>query len=119
MVCRSGALAMGIGAILICGIVRQTTATEPGKGRTMEISVSVDRGRDVGQSFGSLFEVPTADGACVLGAGFADVYNTNARIDRHAIQFFVRPTDGSRQFAIEPMPRPSTVAGTYLYDYDG
>ena len=53
------------------------------------ISVTIDRGRDVGQSFGSLFEATSSDGSLVLGAGFQNAYNTLYQADRHALQFFI------------------------------
>ena len=83
------------------------------------IRVTVDRGKDHGQSFGSLFEVKTKDGSMVLGAGFQNLYNTRYRADRHAIQFFLRPTDGQRSFVTETLPRPSDLCGSYLYGRDG
>lgn len=78
----------------------------------------VDRGDDLGQSFGSIFEVTSEDGAVVIGAGFQNVYNTRNRADRHALQFFVRPTDGQREFTVQPLPRPNNLCGTYLYSQD-
>ena len=85
----------------------------------MRFSVHVDRGQDEGQNFGSLFEVPTADGTVVIGAGFQGVYNTCHRADHHVVQLFVRPTNGIRNLSAEPLPRPTEIAGTYLFDFDG
>ncbi|HUE86478.1 MAG TPA: hypothetical protein VMO26_10410 [Vicinamibacterales bacterium] len=82
--------------------------------RETKFSITIDRGADVGQSFGSLFEVASEDGSLVIGAGFQNVYNTRLRADRHAVQFFVRPTDGEREFRVEPLPRPNDLCGTYL-----
>jgi hypothetical protein len=81
-------------------------------------TVTVDRGADVGQGFGSLFEVASEDGALVIGAGFQDLYNTQLRGDRHALQFFVRPVDGERSFRVEELPRPNGLCGTYLSGRD-
>ncbi|GIS58962.1 MAG: hypothetical protein CM1200mP2_11870 [Planctomycetaceae bacterium] len=39
---------------------------------------TVDRGRDRGQPFGSLFEARDAKGRLVAGAGFEEVYNTGS-----------------------------------------
>ncbi len=80
--------------------------------------VVVDRTADVGQNFGSLFEVVSEDGSLVIGAGFQNLYNTRNRADRHALQYFVRPTDGQRTFVVEPLPRPNDRCGTYLYSRD-
>jgi len=84
-----------------------------------EIIVRFDRGKDLGQNFGSLFEVGTEDGAFVVGAGFSGLYNTYHRDDRHAIHFYVRPTEESRPLQTKTLPRPSDLAGTYLYKFDG
>lgn len=83
------------------------------------ISVEVDRGDDVGQNFGSLFEVETADGEYVIGAGFSGLYNTYHRNDRHMVHFYVRPTGMSRVLESETLPRPGKLAGTYLFNFDG
>ena len=87
-------------------------------GTSHRITVTVDRGRDVGQNFGSLFEVTSNDGAVVIGAGFQNLYNTRYRADRHALQFFVRPTSGKRAHRTEKLPRPNELCGTYLYGRD-
>ncbi|MBM3997107.1 MAG: hypothetical protein FJ303_23595 [Planctomycetes bacterium] len=86
--------------------------------RVINISVTIDRGRDLGQNFGSLFEALSDDGKLVVGAGFQGLYNTQFRADRHAIQFYVRPTDGKRAFTLERLPRPNNLCGTYLYSRD-
>ena len=86
---------------------------------SMRISVTIDRGRDLGQSFGSLFEATSDDGSIVFGAGFQNAYNTRYRADRHAIQFFVRPASGKRELTAEELPRPNDLCGAYLYGRDG
>jgi len=86
---------------------------------TTKITVTIDRGRDIGQSFGSLFEATSDDGALVLGAGFQNGYNTRYRADRHAVQFFVRPAGGERTFTTETLPRPNDLCGAYFYGRDG
>jgi hypothetical protein len=91
------------------------SAEEP---RGVTFAVTVDRGADVGQGFGSLFEAASEDGTLVVGAGFQDGYNTQFRGDRHALQFFVRPTDGQRSFRVEELPRPNDLCGTYLSGRD-
>jgi hypothetical protein len=85
----------------------------------MSFTVQADLGDDIGQSFGSLFEVLTTDGKFVIGAGFCDVYNTHFRSDRRVVQFFVRPTDGERPFTLEKLPKPTDGAGTYMFDLGG
>ena len=86
--------------------------------RTTTFQITVDRGPDRGQNFGSLFEVTSEDGALTIGAGFQNLYNTRNRADRHALQFFVRPTDGKRTFQVEQLPRPNNLCGTYLFSRD-
>jgi hypothetical protein len=92
-------------------------AQSPPQGET-KFRIVLDRGADVGQCFGSLFEVTSADGSTVIGAGFPNVYNTQNRADRHQLQFFVRPTSGERTFQVQSLGRPNTLCGTYLYGRD-
>jgi len=89
-------------------------------GATTRFVVTVDRGEDVGQCFGSLFEAENVDGSLTVGAGFQNAYNTRYRADRHAVQFFMRPTTGSRGIDVEELPRPTDdLTGAYLYGRDG
>jgi hypothetical protein len=83
------------------------------------IVVDFDRGEDIGQNFGSLFEARTEDGAFVIGAGFSGAYNTNYRHDRHTVHFYVRPTGESPTLSATALPRPGELAGNYLYNFDG
>ncbi len=85
----------------------------------VEMRVVVDRGRDVGQNFGSLFEGRSRDGAFVFGAGFLGVYNSYYRSDRHSVHFFIRPTDAVLEPVVERLPRPNEIAGTYLFSQQG
>ena len=84
-----------------------------------KITVTIDRGRDLGQGFGSLFEATSEDGSLVFGAGFQNAYNTRYRADRHAVQFFIRPASGKRRLATEELPRPNDLCGAYLFGRDG
>lgn len=98
------------------GVPGQATVAGPGT----TITVTVDRGKDVGQSFGSLFEARSADDSLVIGAGFQNAYNTQYRADRHSVQFFVRPVDGIRELTVEELPRPTdNLMGAYLFGRDG
>ncbi|MBX3437190.1 MAG: hypothetical protein KF861_06850 [Planctomycetaceae bacterium] len=94
-------------------------ADDEGRPREVTFAVEVDFGRDLGQSFGSLFEVQDAAGRVVAGAGFQDVYNTHFRNDRHVVQFFVRPSGQDPKFTIERLPHPNLDCGVYLLDLDG
>ena len=109
---------MWVVALIACAGVWASVASQEGE-TTMKFTVRIDRGQDLGQNFGSLFEVKTADGAAVLGGGFQGLYNTYHRTDRHGVHFFIRPTDGERSLSIERLPRPTEIAGTYLFDLDG
>ena len=85
-----------------------------------KITVIINRGQDLGQSFGSLFEATSNDGQLIVGAGFQNAYNTRYRADRHALQFFIRSKDGKRKFTVKELPRPNnTLTGAYLFGRDG
>ncbi len=88
------------------------------KPTTKRITITINRGDDIGQNFGSLFELTNSDGSLVIGAGFQNAYNTRYRADRHAIQFYIRPTGGERSISTEKIPRPNNLCGTYLYGRD-
>ncbi len=81
-------------------------------------SMEVDLGKDLGQNFGSLFEVRNSKNEVVAGAGFMEVYNTRFRSDRHTLQFFFRPAEDANRFAIERLPHPDLDCGVYLLDLD-
>jgi len=84
------------------------------------IRITVDRGDDIGQAFGSLFEATSEDGKLTVGAGFQNAYNTRYRADRHELQFFVRPANGERDYRVVELPRPNdTLTGSYLFSQDG
>ena len=82
----------------------------------IRFTVTLDRGRDLGRNYGSLFEARSSDGTVTLGAGFQGVCNTNLRLDRHTVQFFARPASGDRAFNTERLPRAGDAAGVYLVD---
>ena len=75
------------------------------------IIVTVDRGRDLGQSFGSLFEATSDDGSLVFGAGFQNAYNTRYRGDRHAVQ---SPPEPSPRVAHGRVPKSVDMASAPL-----
>jgi len=102
-------------AVAAATLLQVSAAAEP-----VTFSVTIDRGRDLGQAFGSLFEAHSADAALVFGAGFQNAYNTRYRADRHAVQFFIRPAGGTDKMAVEELPRPSReLVGAYLFGRDG
>lgn len=79
-------------------------------------STHVDLGQDLGQNFGSLFELRDKKGSVIAGAGFMEVYNTRFRGDRHTLQFFVKPDNNAEQFQTERLPHPDLDCGIYLMD---
>lgn len=103
-------------ATIIAGLCSQLMAADT---PSTSITVTIDRGQDIGQCFGSLFEVASEDGELVIGAGFQNLYNTAYRADRHAVEFFIRPTRGERKLGQTALPRPNELCGTYLYARDG
>jgi hypothetical protein len=114
-VSRASAFAALLFAILIVPTHAPVHAEDRNETRFF---VTFDRGEDLGQSFGTLFEVDSADGSLTFGAGFQNLYNTYVRGDRHAVQFFVRPAKGSRPVRAETLPRPNALCGTYLESRD-
>ncbi len=105
--------------VTIAGPLSPVLAAEKTQYETT-ITITIDRGQDVGQCFGSLFEARSDDGKLVIGAGFQNAYNTRYRADRHAVQFFVRPVDGKRELTVEELPRPTdNLTGAYLFGRDG
>lgn len=85
----------------------------------MTFTARLDFGSDVGQNYGTLFETETEDGAFVIGAGFMGAYNTRVRSDRYTVQMFIRPTEGNRSVSFQQLPRPSELAGTYIFVQGG
>ena len=112
-------LLTGLLSLLAVGLSTHLTLAEEPRSEGVKISVEVDLGQDVGQSFGSLFEARDTSGRVVAGAGFQDLYNTRFRTDRHTLQFFVRPKTGEDQFTVERLPHPDLDCGVYLFDLDG
>lgn len=111
---QSGRSLITLGVMVVYSLLFLGGLTPHSRAGEVTFGVTADRGEDLGQSFGSLFEVTSQDGSLVIGAGFQNGYNTRLRADRHAIQFFVRPTDGQRTIAVEMLPRPNELCGTYL-----
>ena len=108
-----------LAATALDGLSR-SQAAEARVGKETTVAVTIDRGQDVGQCFGSLFEARSDDGKLVIGAGFQNAYNTRYRADRHAVQFFIRPVGGNRELTVEKLPRPTdNLTGAYLFGRDG
>ncbi len=105
---------------LVAGLMASSSADESPDAKTkLAFSVTVDFGADNGKSLGSLFEAKDAQGRVVAGAGFPTVYNTRYLMDRHTVQFFVRPPEGENQFTLERLPRPDDHCGLYMFDFAG
>lgn len=86
-------------------------------GEEFRVEIEVDLQQDVGQNFGTLFEAVDAKGNVVAGAGYVGSYNTQARSDRRNLHFFVKP-DSAIAFEPRRLPRPTSDAGTYLFEFD-
>jgi uncharacterized lipoprotein YddW (UPF0748 family) len=82
------------------------------------VSLSVDLGRDLGQNIGTLFEAIDDDGKPLAGAGFLGAYNTQDRSDRRLVHFYVKVKAEDGDFLPDPIPRPSSDSGTYLFGFD-
>lgn len=79
-------------------------------------TITLERGEDLGQNFGTLFEVRSPEGQALLGAGFLGAYNTFDRADRHVLHVFER---NEAPLTFEALPRVNDDAGVYLFDRGG
>ncbi len=117
---RSAGLRLALWAVLLGSATAcAARAADEAVPNCVTFTVDVDLGRDIGQSFGALFEARDRDGRVVAGAGFQDVYNTRFRTGRRTLQFFVRPNTGEGDFTIERLPHPDLDCGVYLFDLGG
>jgi hypothetical protein len=108
--------ALSVLTLVLLTSVPATAAEKP----LFMASCRLDLGADVGQNFGTLFEVQDAQGCTVLGAGFPGVYNTHVRNERHALQFYARPPQDRPPWQRATLDKPvATLGGCYLYDQDG
>ncbi len=83
-----------------------------------QASANIDFGADVGQDFGTLFEVRDKERRVILGAGFPSIFNTCVRLDRFALQFYVRPTKTAEAEKVL-LPRPSPISHQSVQDCEG
>lgn len=104
--------------VMLLLLASELTATARADEPLFRAAVQVEFGEDVGQDFGSLFEVQDASGRVILGAGFPSVFNTCVRLDRLALQFYVRPNQAVKPEK-ELLPRPSAIAHQSIQDRDG
>ncbi len=104
------AIAAGLTVLVLLAAADESPAREPLK----IFFISSSLGEDQGQSFGSLFEIHDSNGTLVAGAGFADVYNTRFRSDRHTLQFFVRDPAHRQRYSTMDLPHPDMDMGVYL-----
>ncbi|MFO7945907.1 MAG: hypothetical protein R6V19_03745, partial [Armatimonadota bacterium] len=111
--------------LLAVALMIVTAAAVAGQTRQQEVqpqmifTAEVDFGADVGQNFGTLFETETEDGSLIIGAGFMGAYNTRLRSDRYSVQMFIRQPDRKPALHFEELPRPSELAGTYIFAQGG
>lgn len=107
-------------SVLLISLFCRSTPVKSADAKPFRIIVTINRGQDIGQSFGSLFEAISNDGELIVGAGFQNAYNTRYRADRHALQFFIRPKNGKRKFTVKELARPNNnFTGAYLFGRDG
>jgi hypothetical protein len=99
---------------LLLALVAAIHAEEP----LLIATASVDFGEDLGQNFGTLFEVRDDSGRALAGAGFPGIYNTGMRLDRLALQLYVRPP-GEVAPVKELLPRANTGAHQSVQDCEG
>ncbi len=90
-----------------------------GPSPTHTISLAIDLGKDLGQNFGTLFELHDENGHLLAGAGFPSAYNTYYRASRLTLQVFARPGGEARPLTVTQMPRPSDARHHYLFDVAG
>ncbi len=96
-----------------------TTGDRGNEPVVFRISVTVDFGKDLGQNWGSLFELHNDQGRVVAGAGFLGAYNTQPRSNRRQLNCFVRNPDRPWTVASQVLPRVNRDAGVYLWNVDG
>jgi len=101
------------------GAAVMASGHEPLGAPLLTITLTVDFGPDLGQNFGTLFEVTDASGRPIAGAGFPGLYNTTSRADRRALQCYVRPPDGGGTPHCETLPRFGADTGVAIGDLDG
>ena len=86
---------------------------------SLRFTVVVNLGEDIGQNYGSLFEITDRDGKVVGGAGFEGVYNTTGRGNRRRLQMFLKSPGQPLEYDVKSLPRSTTDAGVYLADFNG
>ncbi len=101
-----------IGALLLCGFALPFGGCGDGRGNgqqaggparaaeaePLDISITVELGKDVGQNLGSLFEAVDGDGRVLFGAGFAGACSTYMRDNHYVLQFFYRDRNEDARF---------------------
>ncbi|MFP6620318.1 MAG: hypothetical protein VB877_13300 [Pirellulaceae bacterium] len=102
--------------LILCCLAPLAPILESAEPVELRLGVTFDPGKDLGQNFGSLFEVRDAKGQVVAGAGFMEVYNTRFRSNRHTVQFFLRPDQDTERFTVKRLPHPNLGTGVYLFD---
>ncbi len=100
--------------VLLLSAEIQPTASQA---ESLRVRATVDFGEDVGQNFGSLFEIHDAAGNARIGAGFLGAYNTQPRSSRRTLHFYVKSTEEAFRLEKTTLPKPTTDAGVYLYDF--
>ncbi len=101
--------------LIAASAVYEARAAE--RGESYSIEIEADYGEDLGQNYGSLFQIVDGQGEVVAGAGFEGVFNTTGRGNRRRLSVFTKPVGDHPEFAIKPLPRSTTDAGVYMFDF--
>lgn len=84
----------------------------------VDAAISLDD--DLGENWGTLFEITDRFGQPIAGAGYLGAYNTYSRSDRSLLHLFVRTHDASSGWQIERLPRvESSATGFYPFQLAG
>lgn len=109
---------MMLPAILLVACLMTCVALAAADQPLFQASARVSFDADIGQNLGTLFEVQDGAGHTVIAAGFPGIYNTCTRLDRHALQFYIRPRQETQPVK-ELLPPSSTHVHQSVQDCDG
>ena len=108
-----------VGFVILLSALFDASARAADDPASLRMTIVVNLGEDLGQNYGSLFEIKNRDGKVIGGAGFEGVYNTTGRGNRRRLQLFVKTPGQPLEYDVKPLPRSTTDAGVYLADFNG
>ncbi|QDT49742.1 hypothetical protein Pan258_37970 [Symmachiella dynata] len=108
-----------VGFVILLSALFAASARAADEPASLRMTIVVNLGEDLGQNYGSLFEIKNRDGKVVGGAGFEGVYNTTGRGNRRRLQLFVKTPGQPLEYDVKSLPRSTTDAGVYLADFNG